>query len=539
MINELLIDFLNNNKLLIISFILITLLTFPTETILIPRLYGKLFSSKKSKIFNSILLIIGGWLLIQFFYVIKNFLEKKIMPKYLEYLRNKLFTQGIHKYEKEYQDIVSSNMVGKILNVSVDVRTLFGYFCNVLIPFTLSIIVVGIYFFYTDWKMGLYFVLILFLACLVLKNPILKLIQNGKEIQDQYLHMTDKMIDSYDNLMNVYLNNEKEHEIKRMNVIQNEYKDKMKEMHTFICNFTNIAVIMTLILFFGLISIVYLNLKNGKINFDQFMVIALVLVYFMGFMINISVSFPFEFSRLGYINSLKEFVNDLFDKKKKNYNKNFSIDGDIEFRNVNYAYDKNIIFDKLSLTIKNSSRVAIVGRSGCGKTTLMKLLLGLSSPKKGKIMINNNDIKNLDPVILRKQVVYVNQRTAMFDGTIAENMKYGNNISDQKLIEILKKYNFFNIFKDINKNVGYQGKALSGGMQKIIINIRGILKNGKIIIFDEPLAGLDGANRENMIKMIDEMTKGKTLIIITHDKEIFKIVDKIINLDKIKLNSLS
>ena len=125
MINELLIDFLNNNKLLIISFILITLLTFPTETILIPRLYGKLFSSKKSKIFNSILLIIGGWLLIQFFYVIKNFLEKKIMPKYLEYLRNKLFTQGIHKYEKEYQDIVSSNMVGKILNVSVDVRTLF------------------------------------------------------------------------------------------------------------------------------------------------------------------------------------------------------------------------------------------------------------------------------------------------------------------------------------------------------------------------------------------------------------------------------
>jgi ABC-type transport system involved in cytochrome bd biosynthesis fused ATPase/permease subunit len=83
-------------------------------------------------------------------------------------------------------------------------------------------------------------------------------------------------------------------------------------------------------------------------------------------------------------------------------------------------------------------------------------------------------------------------------------------------------------------DVGNQGKSMSGGMQKIIMNVRGILKPGNVIVFDEPLAGLDAVSRKKMIKMIDEMTKGKTLIVITHDKEIVGIMNKVINLQQLK-----
>ena len=119
-----------------------------------------------------------------------------------------------------------------------------------------------------------------------------------------------------------------------------------------------------------------------------------------------------------------------------------------------------------------------------------------------------------------------------------DNLKYGNNLKDKEIINILKKYNFLEMFTKFNKgvhtDVGIQGKSLSGGMQKCIINIRGMLRKGNIWVFDEPLAGLDTLSRQKMIKMIQELSNGKTLIIITHDKEILSIVNKVINLNKIQ-----
>jgi ABC-type transport system involved in cytochrome bd biosynthesis fused ATPase/permease subunit len=117
-------------------------------------------------------------------------------------------------------------------------------------------------------------------------------------------------------------------------------------------------------------------------------------------------------------------------------------------------------------------------------------------------------------------------------------MKYGNKIDDKKIVSIVKKYGLDEIFNGLEKglmsDVGNQGKSMSGGMQKIIMNVRGILKPGNVIVFDEPLAGLDAVSRKKMIKMIDEMTKGKTLIVITHDKEIVGIMNKVINLQQLK-----
>jgi ATP-binding cassette subfamily C protein len=139
---------------------------------------------------------------------------------------------------------------------------------------------------------------------------------------------------------------------------------------------------------------------------------------------------------------------------------------------------------------------------------------------------------------LRSHINYINQRTQLLNGTVLENMKYGNTIDDKKLIGLIKKYgldaNFQSLEQGLRSDVGNQGKSMSGGMQKIIMNIRGILKKGNVVVFDEPLAGLDAITRVKMIKMIDDMTKNKTLIVITHDKEILGIMNKTINLHDMK-----
>ena len=106
------------------------------------------------------------------------------------------------------------------------------------------------------------------------------------------------------------------------------------------------------------------------------------------------------------------------------------------------------------------------------------------------------------------------------------------------MLGLLEKYglvdNFRALKKGVYSEVGVNGKEVSLGMQKIIMNVRGILKKGEIIVFDEPLAGLDSRTREKMISMIDDLVKGKTVVVITHDKEILRIMDKAIDLNKIQ-----
>jgi ABC-type multidrug transport system fused ATPase/permease subunit len=199
--------------------------------------------------------------------------------------------------------------------------------------------------------------------------------------------------------------------------------------------------------------------------------------------------------------------------------------------------NKNIFTD-FSFKIEKGKKVAILGTSGSGKTSLVKLLLRLHSIQKGNIYINGIPIDRINPEDLRNTVNYVNQRTGLFQGSVIENMKYGNNTDEKKLLGLLEKYglvdNFSALKKGVYSDVGVNGKEVSLGMQKIIMNVRGILKKGKIIVFDEPLAGLDSRTREKMIGMINDLVKGKTVVVITHDKEILRIMDKAIDLNKIQ-----
>jgi ATP-binding cassette subfamily B protein len=121
-------------------------------------------------------------------------------------------------------------------------------------------------------------------------------------------------------------------------------------------------------------------------------------------------------------------------------------------------------------------------------------------------------------------------------------MKYGNKKTDSEIIDFLKKYNLLYIFRDcknspntcLNNMIEVNGTNISLGMQKIIFLIRGILRDSSVYIFDEPLTSIDPSTRKDVIEMIDKETKGKTLIIITHDNEIGKIVNKQINLSDIQ-----
>ena len=187
--------------------------------------------------------------------------------------------------------------------------------------------------------------------------------------------------------------------------------------------------------------------------------------------------------------------------------------GHIEFKNVKYRYDKSnneFLFDGLNLDISGGKKIGLIGRSGSGKSTLMKMLIGLYKPEEGEIKIDGVNIQDMDFQYLRDNVNYINQKTNLFDETVLYNMLYGNDhVSEEELLKKLEQYKLMDVFSDlpdgVYANAGIHGGNLSGGMQKITLLMRGILKPGKITILDEPLAGLDSGTRMKVMDMILEI----------------------------------
>jgi ABC-type transport system involved in cytochrome bd biosynthesis fused ATPase/permease subunit len=123
----------------------------------------------------------------------------------------------------------------------------------------------------------------------------------------------------------------------------------------------------------------------------------------------------------------------------------------------------------------------------------------------------------------------------MFNGNVMDNMIYGNDATEDQVKTVLEKYNLNSVFTNLddglNSDVGVNGGQLSLGMQKVVMIVRGILRKSKIIIFDEPLAGLDQDTRQKVINLILEENKNKTVIVITHDKEILPYMERVINVN--------
>jgi len=560
---ELFTDFFKQNKAILILFVVITLLTFPVESIIIPQFYGNLYSSitenrnakRLREIGKIIMLIIGVWLVIQGFYYVKNMMISRIIPKYLVFLRKKMFVKVLENNETDYKDIKITKNVSRIFDLSNEIKDVLYYLMSYLLPLLMTVFLVCGYLFVLDWKIGLVTLISLvgfFLYCYFYGRKIVKV---SSETQNIFLEMTNVFHDSFENLMNIYLNNRKKSEEMKLQKYLDDYLGKYNRQMNMISNMSIVTSLISVGIFAIVIGMTFWNYSKGAISGKKFITVSLIIIYFMSFLINIGSWTSPELLRLGIINNSMPFLKSIFVKREQNYVKNPVLNGDIVFDKISYAYKRNDgevdiveeegsnkgnknIFTDFSFKIEKGKKVAILGTSGSGKTTLVKLLLRLHTLQKGNIYINGIPIDRINPEDLRDSINYVNQRTGLFQGSVIENMKYGNNSRDMELVRLLEKYglvdNFRALKKGVYSDVGVNGKEVSLGMQKIIMNVRGILKKGKIIVFDEPLAGLDSRTREKMIGMIDDLCKGKTLIVITHDKEILRIMDKAIDLNKLQ-----
>jgi len=243
------------------------------------------------------------------------------------------------------------------------------------------------------------------------------------------------------------------------------------------------------------------------------------------------------------LNNIDEIMNMPVERHDlKHYLSRPDLDGDIVFKDVSFNYkDRNFdILKNLNLTIKKGEKVGIIGRVGSGKSTIAKLILKLYEPNKGSILVDNTEIRQIDPVDLRHSIGYVPQEPFLFMGTIRDNITIGDSYATDE--EILEASKIAGVHEILGKHeagydliVGERGEGLSGGERQSVTLARAILSKPKILILDEPTNSIDELSEQKFKQNLKKIIKDKTVIVITHKPSILSLIDRLIILEEGKI----
>ena len=213
-------------------------------------------------------------------------------------------------------------------------------------------------------------------------------------------------------------------------------------------------------------------------------------------------------------------------------------DINIEIKNVDFSYDKERkVLKNVNVTIPKGKMIALVGESGCGKSTITNLLLKQEKVDSGEITLNGINLNYIPFEVLTKKVGFINRSAYIFNGTIEDNLRMGKfDANEREINEALKKANLYDFVQSLPEklqtNVGEGGSLLSGGQKQRLALARTIITNPEIYIFDEATSNIDVESEEKIWKAIYEIAKNKTVIVISHRLANVKNADNIYVLDK-------
>jgi ABC-type multidrug transport system fused ATPase/permease subunit len=542
-------DFMAQHKWYLLLFLGVVLFTMPLEAVVLPHFHTHLFTRLRSSEAAKVLLcILALWVVVVSFTGIKAGIENDVIPEYMTYIRNIIFVHTMERYKKEYQDIRVGEYITRMMDVSRSMADCMAWVMSQAIPVCLLVIAVVAFLFTVDKRCGAVLLTGTGLISMVVYSMAVKCIQISSKRETYYLMMSEKMNDSFGNLMNIYLNNSEAAELQNNTELEEKHTLLYREQQRTGRKIVITICVLVLCLFFTILFLLYGRWEAGTLSSQQFTTVWIVLLYYLGSQLRICNELPLFLLRVGNYESARQFLNDILQKGGTSLQAAEDIDvirnGSVKFEDVTFKYPGTMqpVLVNFNLEVQNNERVALLGTSGSGKTTAMKLLVGMysnidSGLVSGVIEVDGTPISNIDVRHLRAKVNYVNQRTQLFNKSILENIQHGNpRLTEKKVLSTLDTYKLDAVFQKLKHGIhtkaGVNGNNLSLGMQKVIMLMRGLYKPAKIVILDEPLAGLDVATRGKIMKLIMDMSDDKTLMVITHDPEVIPFMDRVVNISK-------
>ncbi len=506
-------------------------------------LHGEIIEAIVALNIKMALIFLGAYFIISVFF--NNILDNigvKIASKVEANLSRKL---SIMVYKKTlnlpayaFEEKSSGELINRITTDTETLSNMFNNIIQVLIN-TLGCVFILIYIFFNSWVVGveiIVFVSIIF-AITKMFNPRIK--QINKELKAKKDEFTALSTESIRGIREIKTLGIKDYLSSEITQLRKLIFDKDVEDINLHRNYSMIMWIVKFTLECLVFATCLIGIYYGKISIGFFMAMTWYIYKFTWLIDNLTGMnrmYQRLFVSLRRINEIVD--NSLYeDDKFGNINVRRPV-GNITFKNVTFGYkNEDITLKNFSVTFETGKKIAVIGRSGQGKSTLFNLITRIFDPEKGNIYLDDTDIKDLTEENLRKHISVIRQEPFLFNRTIKENFKV---IKPNITLKEIKKYckmayldeYIETLPKKYDTLLGEGGVNLSGGQKQRLSIARALAKESKVILFDEATSALDNQSQSYIKKVIDDLVKDHTVIIIAHrlstivDSDIIYVVDR-------------
>ena len=464
----------------------------------------------------------------------------------LEKIESKLTRKlGYYTYEKAlnmpsyaYEEKTSGEVINRITTDADSLSFSFGHLLSAVSSLIGSLVVI-IYIFLNSWIVGLEIVIFVLLLFLIIRkyNPILK--QAHKERKEKQDNFTSLVTESIRGIREIKTLGIKNSLLKDMTDIIKSIFQKSKNEIDVRKGFTLQTRILKGFLEVGVFITCVILIYYKQISLTFFISMTYYVYRYMWLIENfnnLTQTYQKLVVSLGRVNEILE--NRLYEDEKYGEKEISKTKGIIEFKDVTFGYpNEQITLNKFNLVLEPNKKIAIVGKSGQGKSTLFNLITRIFDPIEGQILLDGVNIKELSEESLRKNISIIRQEPFIFNRTIKENFKL---IDGRIPLATIRKYTkmaylddyIMSLPKKYDTVLGESGVNLSGGQKQRLSIARTLAKESKVILFDEATSALDNQSQEYIKQAIDNLTKSHTVVIVAHrlstimDADVIHIVDQ-------------
>ncbi len=431
-----------------------------------------------------------------------------------------------------------SDVTNTVMNDVAMTENAFSHFIPGFIGSIVSTIIMGIGMFIFDCRLAVsltWVIPVSFLLCIISKKLQDYYLIKTKSIQILYL---DKIQECLENVKDIKSNNREKEHLEIMNDYFDTYENSSIKAEFVTGTFVNLSQ-MILKVGIGTTMIVGVTLlASGEVDLLTFLIFLMIASRIYDPLAGALVNLAGIFISLKSVERMKEFENTKLQVGKEEMNPSGY---NIDFNDVVFNYDTSeVVLDGVSFSAVQGQITALVGPSGGGKTTAMKLVARFYDVVSGSVEIGGVDISTIDPEVLLKEVSIVFQDVTLFNNTVMENIRIGKaGASDEEVITAAKNamcHDFImSMPEGYNTLIGENGSKLSGGERQRISIARALLKDAPIVLLDEATSSLDIRSESAVQKAISRLTKNKTVIVIAHRMRTIAGADKIVLLKEGKV----
>lgn len=528
-VNKLIQEFLRDNRGYLVAYIMF-MFAYPISSVYLPKYYGKIIDDLKNGNTPKFGVIVILLILSNSMFLFLDKLDTVFIPKLQAYIRINIVKAVLQNYKDKFQEQELGSLISQIVKFPIVVRDLVRQIRYYIVPVLLILLMIIARFTLIDRRIGMLVLAGIFATLVVLTPMVKQCLEISTDMDNNSDNVHENISELFDNMLDIYSMDTCD---KEMQNLENRQEDMIRRYQkTFVCTnrLRGVMSTMGITIFISAMIYSYKLYQHMQIDLPNLLNVVVTGMHVIGKIGSLSGETPDIIFNIGTYIRTQRYLSNM--NLKPEIDDNFRVtDGELTFRDLSINYGDKKVIRNFNLVILPGESIAIIGKIGSGKSSIVKALLKLI-PYSGHIYIDGKDIAELEPSTVRSQILYVSQNPIPFNRTLYENIVYGNDdVGKEQVLAMFGKYGLGDFFEhDLDDTVGKKGSKLSGGQRQMIFLLRILLSKTHIIVLDEPTSSLDDHTSKYVMRMLEEIMQERTVILITHDIRLGKIADRKIEL---------